>query len=153
MPSPAREATAAASASIALPAPSAAVEEHEAAKRATGGDVAECDHEARASWPYRSIDALGTSEVEAGGYRTSGWVIQCYTPPPCPRPRRCSPTPPPHLALAQSNDPLATRITLEGGCDSRFKLGEHYEVAVVLSSAEGLSFGGRNHGYYCPKRP
>lgn len=117
--------------------------------REPGGDTADCSPAGAQNWPDKPIESLAATRVLPGGFKTGGWVRECFKPRPCPPGKVCKPQPRPHVKLAASADGPAPFITLEGACGGRFVVGKHYHLAVALDSPRGFSYGGVNHGRVC----
>lgn len=129
-------------------APVAQVFGYEAVGRAAGGDPRECQAQTHDNWPYRPIESLRVNDVLPGGFRTTGFVIQCFEPAPCPPRALCKPQPAPYILLAANLAPRAATLRLDETCGKRFKVGNRYDVAVVLESTNTM--GLTNLGHPCP---
>ena len=129
-------------------APVAHVFGFEALGRAAGGDPHECQAKNHDNWPYRPIASLRVNDVLPGGFRTSGFVTQCFEPVPCRPGIKCKPQAPPSFMLATNLELGSPTLRLDEACGKRFKHGKYYDVAVVLESTNTM--GLTNLGYPCP---
>jgi hypothetical protein len=108
--------------------------------RAAGGDPAQCETPERSTWPWRAIEALRFNDVLAGGFRTTGWVSDCFEPTPCPAHVICKPSAGSHLLLASSLDFGSPIIQIQESCGKRWQKGKQYEVALVLHDSGSLGY-------------
>ena len=91
-----------------------------------------------AAWPERPLSEL-TGQAAAGGFRSAGWVVKRYVPPPCPPKAQCKPTAPRHVVMgvAQPSDPQTPTLTLPLLTPEPLALkpNARHEISVVLCDA------------------